>query len=142
MKNPGLSKPGKVGDMTNQIRQTNIDIQRMIIKVNKVSNITDSNFHREINEVKIPAMELELFPDLPIYVKIKVSGKDSPCTINFKYKTLGHMQVFYSLRNKLPDEKDFLSQHPHKIVIKPEKKKSTCFKQEYLYLKMYSLKGI
>ena len=59
----------------------NLQIQKAMLQLKK---ITKNDFHREIT-LSIPS-EIELFQDIPLYLRIPSKGMKIPCRITIFYR--------------------------------------------------------
>ena len=48
---------------------------------------------------------LKVIPDVPIYIKIEAKLLEQPCNFRIKYHSNGDLNVFVSLKNRVPDSR-------------------------------------
>lgn len=124
------------------LSDTNIGIQKACYALNRLAGKT--NLHREL--IKAGTLNIELLPDLPVFIKLKVKAALSPCIFSFQYQQRGSLSAFASLRHKLPDEKlhEFTKENPKRLTITAPPKKTDkpydekVFEEDYIYLKLES----
>ena len=61
------------------LSDTNIGIQKACYALNRLTGKT--NLHRELP--KAGTLNIELLPDLPVFIKLKVKAALSPCVFSF-----------------------------------------------------------
>jgi len=65
-----------------------------------------NDIHKLVHEG--PPVAIELFPQLPVFLKVQVSSKPTPCFLTFQ-KTVADCDynVFLSLQNPFPDADNY-----------------------------------
>jgi hypothetical protein len=145
--NDGEGKDGIKKQILETLKGSRAGIARNITTLNKFMG--SAALYRDFPD-DFPK-NLDILPDVPVYVKIKASEKPSPWALNFKYgpnQSDADLVVYVSQKDALPDaeNKQNSYQRPHKIVVFSGLSvitMDTFFdKQTFIYLTFESKSGI